>query len=150
MVLSGGLLWPIAAAAAGALGYEATREMGIYNADMAQIATDTTDENQKNQLVLDLTGLNNLLPSAQAAMASFATDLATIEGVWLDQNQQLTVIADLDDDTLGNLPIITAKLDLLHAQSEWQTIANNTSAFVTNSLVTYSTTTQFPNPIPTN
>lgn len=148
MVLSGGLLWPAAAAAGGALGYEAAKEMAEYNADMALISVDTADEVQKNQLVTDLTGLSNLLPGTQSALQNFATQLTIIEGVWLDQNQQLTNIAALDDATLGNLPLITQKLDLLKAQAQWQTISNNTSGFTTNCLVTYLTTTQFPNPIP--
>lgn len=147
-VLSGGLLLPVAAAVGGTLGYEAAKEMAEYNADMALIATDNADEIQKNRLVTDLTGLNNLLPSAQTALQNFATELTTIEGVWLDQNQQLTNIADLDDATLGNLPLITQKLDLLKAQTQWQTISSNTSEFTTNCLVTYLTTTQFPSPVP--
>lgn len=150
MVLTGGLLWPVAVGLGAGLGAAAAHEMSVYNDLMSQIATQNADLQKKNRLVIDLNGFNGSLGNVQACLTSFANDLATIEGVWLSQNQQLTNVAQLDDATLGNYSLVVQKMDLLNAQSKWQTIANNTSKFTTNCLVNYLTTTQFPTPINPN
>jgi hypothetical protein len=147
MILSCGLLWPVAVGLGAGLGAAAAHEMSVYNDLMGQIATENTDLQKKNRLVIDLNGFNGSLGNVQACLKNFANDLATIEGVWLTQNQQLTNIANLDDATLGQYSLVVQKIDLLNAQSQWQTIANNTSKFTTNCLVNYLTTVQFPTPI---
>lgn len=150
MVLSAGLLWPVAAGLGGGLGAAAADEMSLYNKYMGEIANDQADLKKKNQLVLDLTSFNTSVANVSTLTQKFATDLATIEGVWLDQNQQLTNIINLDDAILGNLSELVEKRDIAQACNDWKTIATNTENFITKCLVTYLTSTQFPNPIPTN
>lgn len=147
-VISMGILWPVAAGVGGGLGAAAANEMALYNKLTGEIRSDQVDLQKKTRLVTDLTSFNLSMAKVSGLLTSFASALETIEGVWLDQNQKLTHIAGLDDNTLGDLPTVMQKLDVLNAQKAWGVIATNTSKFTTNSLVNYLSNIKYPAPIP--
>ncbi|MBO3698074.1 hypothetical protein J4E76_06415 [Fabibacter sp. E12] len=147
-VISMGILWPVAAAVGGGLGAAAAAEMKTYNNLMGQIGSDNTDLSEKTRLVTDLTAFNLSLVNVDSYLSKFADKLATIEGVWLDQNTQLTAIADLSADKIGTYSGVVQATDLHNAMEEWKSIANNTNLFVTDSLVDYSDAIVYPTPVP--
>lgn len=148
MILSGGLLLPVAAGLGIGLGVEAAKELALYNTYMGEIADDNADLLKKKQLVIDLSPFNSSVANVNTLCTLFAQDLAYIEGVWMNQNTAFTAIANLDDDKIGTYANVIKIMDLLAAQKSWQTIAQNTQIFTTNCLVNYLSTVQFPAPVP--
>lgn len=148
MVLSAGFFWPVAVGLGVGLGVEAAKEMHLYNEYTADIASDNADKLKKKQLYIDLSGFNTSVAQVNTLCQDFANALSQIEGVWLDQNTKLTKVADMSADQIGTYAKVVEIFDLLNAQKAWQTVANNTSIFTANCLVSYLNSVQFPAPIP--
>jgi hypothetical protein len=144
LVLSCGLLWPVAAAVGGGLGIKAGLERGIYNGLMDQVAQKGVEIGKKTLLLTDLNGLNTAITPIQGTMTQFMTDLQTIEGVWVDIGANLQFICtNYGVEQLSDLPWVTQALKIGDAQNKWQLISNTASQFTQNSLVTYATGTPY-------
>ncbi len=148
-ILSFGMAWPVSAVAAGVFGAAAKKAIDQYNTIVnTELPAAETDACKKGRLVIDLSSFNSIIGDIQTSLTNFQNDLQTITGVWMSQSTQLSNIANLDDDTLGDANKVAGAIDLLNAQTQWQTIASNTANFTTNCLVTYLNSYQFPANLP--
>ncbi|MBO3698076.1 hypothetical protein [Roseivirga sp. E12] len=149
-VISLGLLAPLGAVAGGVLGHLAVEELDAYNGFMKKIGNEQKALSQKTRLVLDLTSFDSMLSEVSSQLSKFKTDLYTIQGVWLSQNTQITAITKLPFSKIGSYSEIVQAIHLTVALKEWNAIATNTSEFITDSLVSYNDSVQYPAQYPTS
>src|ERR1051325_9501593 len=94
MVLSGGMLFPIALGLGIGLGVAAAKERAAYNALMDQIAQAREDVRKKTQLRSELQGFNGKMNLVGPALATFKNSLEAIESVWVGISANLSFIAN--------------------------------------------------------
>ncbi|MBO3698077.1 hypothetical protein [Roseivirga sp. E12] len=142
--LSLGILIPVAIAADGVLGKLANAEKEKYNDLMSEIGTDKVELSQKTRLVTDLTSFNKTLSGIGTLLSGFKTSLEKIEGVWTNQNIAITNIMNLPYSKIGSYKELKEAIHLTTALTDWTTMASNTGEFVTDAMISYSTSTQYP------
>jgi hypothetical protein len=124
--------------AAGVLGDAAAKQRALYNSLLDQIDTAEAAKKQKVTLVSDLTGLNGQISLVGQGLSDFKSNLAVIEGIWLDIGGKLAYIcANYTVDQLSNLPWVTQTFKIMDAQNKWGEISTTTQEFTQNSLVDY-------------
>lgn len=138
IVLTGGMAWPLAAVAAGVLGSQAKKARDAYDKAVAQVNAAEADEAKKIQLKMDLTAFNKQMTPVNTAAQNFQTELAKVEGVWLNISNDLAFIAqNFTPGQFDNLPVWKDAMKLDDATQDWQTIADKSDEYTANSLVTY-------------
>lgn len=150
VIISGGMLWPAAAVAAGVLGHDAVEARDKYNEYCAERDAAAADEKLKQQLVVDLGGLNSAVKNVSNAAASFLTTLSQVAAAWTTIGQDLAhIVHTYTPEQLAKYSWVNQALHCEDAVKEWQTIATAAQAFTQNSLVPFSTHT-FGDPLPTS
>jgi hypothetical protein len=148
MVLSLGLLWPVAVGLGIGLGAAAGKAREAYNRVCDQINEKSVEIKRKTLLVTDLTGFNVAINKVAPSMKEFSTNLGIIEGVWVDIGANLAFICNnYTVDQLSNYPWVTQAMKISDATAKWAAIGNVTQQFTQNSLVSYSESTKFGNKI---
>lgn len=138
MVLSCGLLWPVAVGLGAGLGTAAGLARAQYNALMDEVASLGIDKKKKSRLATDLTGLNSSVAMVAPAMTEFKTSLESVEGVWTDVGMNLAyIVNNYSVAQLSDLSWIMQTMKILEAQKKWGDIATTTQQFSQNSLVSY-------------
>ena len=141
MILTGGLLWPVALAVGGSLGAAAAMARHNYNNLCDELKKQKEDKTKKTQLVTDLTGLNASVALVSPAMTEFISSLQAIEGVWTDVSMNLAyIVNNYGVDQLGNLTWVMQAMKIMDAQNKWGDIKSTTQQFTQNSLVSYEFT----------
>lgn len=151
MILSAGLLWPVAVGLGAGLGTAAGLARAQYNSLMDEVHNLDADRQKKTRLTTDLKGFNaTILPLAEA-LAQFQGNLETIEGVWSGVGMNLSYIVDnYSVAQLSDLTWVMQTLKVLDAQRKWGDIATTTQQFTQNSLVTYDFGTSYGSKIAVN
>jgi hypothetical protein len=144
MVLSCGLLWPVAVGLGVGLGVAAAAEKTAYNNLMDQIATERADIQKKTNLVTDLSGFNGKVSLVAPALSSFKSSLETVEGTFNTAAMNLAFIANnFSDAQLSDLNWVMQTMKIGDAQNKWQAIAATTQDYTSNSLVSYDLGTSY-------
>jgi hypothetical protein len=137
-IFSGGLLLPLAVAAAIGFGVAAARAKDNYNNLCDEVRSFEADLGKKTRLSIDLTGLNSAVADIAPAMTEFKKSLETIEGVWNDVGMNLAYIANnYTVDQLSDLTWVIQAMRILDAQTKWQEIGRTAGEFSQNSLVSF-------------
>ncbi|SPF51302.1 conserved hypothetical protein [Candidatus Sulfopaludibacter sp. SbA4] len=127
-----------AVAAATALGIAAENQRKEYKRLLGDIEKEKGKQEQKTLLVTDLTALNRQVAQVGTGMTDFSTNLAVIEGIWLDIAGKLTYLcSNYQPEQLSNYPWIVQATRLNDATKKWQEISQITTEFTQNSLVKY-------------
>jgi len=127
-----------AVAAATALGIAAENQRKEYKRLLGEIDKEKGKKDQKTLLVTDLTALNRQVAAVGTGMTDFSTNLAIIEGIWLDIAGKLTYLcANYQPEQLSNYPWIVQATRLNDATLKWHEISQITTEFTQNSLVKY-------------
>jgi len=149
IVISGGLLWPAAAAAAGVLGHDAVEARDNYNKYCAKRDAASADEQKKHQLITDLGGLNTSVGKVGTAAANFVNTLAQVAAAWVTIGQDLAyIVNNYTPEELSNYNWVNQSLKCEQATQDWATIGTAAQAFTIQSLVPFSSQV-FGTPIPT-
>jgi hypothetical protein len=144
MVLSCGLLWPVAVGLGVGLGVAASKARDAYNGLCDQINKSNVDIQRKTLLVTDLTGFNVAINKVAPSMKEFSTNLGIIEGVWVDIGANLAFICNnYTVDQLSSYPWVTQAMKIGDATAKWAAIGNVTQDFTQHSLVSYGDSTKF-------
>ena len=144
MILSAGLLWPIAVGLGVGLGVAAAIARSSYNSLIDKVANLESDKQLKVNLVSDLKGLNSNVALVSPAMIKFKKNLETILGVWTDVSMNLAYITNnYSDAQLADLTWVMQSMKILDAQTKWQDISKATQLFTQNSLVSYDFSTKW-------
>ncbi len=144
MVLSCGLLWPLAVGLGVGLGVAAAKEKAAYNSLMDQIRTEREDIQRKTNLVTDLTGFNGKISLVAPALSSFKTSLETVEGTFNTAAMNLAFIANnFSDAQLADYNWVMQTMKIGDAQNKWQAIAATTQDYTSKSLVSYDLSTHY-------
>jgi len=151
MILSAGLLWPLAVGLAAGLGTAAALAKAQYNALMDEVHALDADRQKKTRLVTDLTGFNSSIATIAPALGEFKDSLQTIEGVWNDVGMNLAyIVNNYSVDQLSDLSWVMQTMKILDAQKKWGDIAATTQQFAQNSLVSYDFSTSYGSKIAVN
>jgi hypothetical protein len=144
MILSAGLLWPVAVGLGAGLGTAAALAKAQYNSLMDDVRSLEADKQKKTRLVTDLTGLNTSVATIAPAMTEFKSSLETIEGVWNDVGMNLAyIVNNYSVSQLSDLSWVMQTMKILDAQKKWGDIATTTQQFSQNSLISYDFSTTF-------
>jgi hypothetical protein len=149
-MLIGGLLAPFtgglsllvggaAAIATGVgLGVKAAENRAKYNGYCDMISTQSAVLVKKQRLRSDLGDFNTQMMRVGPAMGQFLNKLQTIEGVWVQMNNDMLAIGNsITESNVGTLPfLVKAKSNL--AVGAWQSIDASASQFTVASLVDYT------------
>ena len=150
VVISGGLLWPAAAVAAGVLGHDAVEARDNYNKYCAERDAASEDQQKKQQLITDLGGLNSAVGNVGTAAANFVTTLAQVAAAWVTIGQDLAyIVHTYTPEQLSKYSWVNQALKCEDATNDWQTIATAAQAYTQNSLVPFTAHT-FGQPLPTS
>jgi len=137
-VLSGGLLLPAAAVAAGVLGSQAQKARDAYNADIAERDADNADAVKKARLVVDLKGFNTQIDVVNTAATNFIDTLNQVVGAWTSIGSELDAISDsLTEQQMEDFTAIMQVMRCQVATTEWQAIAAQALSYTSNSLVSF-------------
>jgi hypothetical protein len=127
-----------AVAAATALGIAAENQRKEYKRLLGEIDKEKGKKDQKTLLVTDLTALNRQVTLVGTGMTDFSTNLAVIEGIWLDIAGKLTYLcSNYKPEQLSSYTWIVQATRLNDATLKWQEISQITTEFTQNSLVKY-------------
>jgi len=144
MILSAGLLWPVAVGLGVGLGVAAANARASYNSLMDTVARLQGEKQLKVNLVSDLKGLNSNVALVSPAMSEFRQNLQIILGVWTDVSMNLAYITNnYTDSQLADLTWVMQSMKILDAQNKWQEISKTTQQFTQHSLVSYDFSTTF-------
>jgi hypothetical protein len=150
VIISGGLLWPAAAVAAGVLGHDAVEARDNYNKYCGERDAASADEQKKQQLITDLGGLNTAVGQVGTAAANFVTTLAQVAAAWVTIGQDLAyIVHTYTPEQLSKYSWVNQALKCEDATNDWQVIATAAQAYTQNSLVSFTTHT-FGQALPTN
>ncbi|MEG4581024.1 alpha-xenorhabdolysin family binary toxin subunit A [Microcoleus sp. MON1_C5] len=150
---TGGISLAVGAAAAVAtgvgLGVKAAENRAKYNEYCKQIAGESEELKKKQRLRGDLGGFNNQMKLVGPAMATFLTNLQTVQGVWVQMNTDMLAINNtITDSNVGTMPfLVKAKAKL--AIDSWKSIDQSAKQFTVQSLVDYRSIA-FGDPMPEN
>lgn len=151
VVISGGLLWPAAAVAAGVLGHDAVEARDNYNKYCSERDAASEDEKKKQQLITDLGGLNTSVSAVGTAAANFVTTLANVAAAWVTIGQDLAyIVHTYTPEQLSKYNWVNQALKCEQATSDWQTIGQAALAYTGNSLVPFDQSVAFGQPLPTS
>lgn len=151
MILSAGLLWPVAVGLGVGLGVAAAMAKEQYNSLMDQVHALDADKQKKTRLVTDLTGFNSSIATIAPALGEFKSSLETIEGVWTDVGMNLAyIVNNYGVSQLSDLSWVMQTMKILDAQKKWGDIAATTQQFAQNSLVSYDFSTSYGTKIAVN
>jgi hypothetical protein len=151
MVLSMGLLWPVAVGLGAGLGTAAALSRAQYNTLMDKVHSLGTDMQKKTRLVTDLTGFNSSIATVAPALGEFKSSLETVEGVWNDIGMNLAYIVNTYSvNQLSDLSWVMQTMKILDAQKKWGDIATTSQQFSQNSLVSYDFSTTYGQKIAVN
>jgi hypothetical protein len=151
MILSAGLLWPVAVGLGAGLGTAAGLARAQYNSLMDEVHNLGVDKQKKTRLVTDLTGFNSAIATLAPALGEFKQSLETIEGVWSGIGLNLAyIVNNYSVSQLSDLTWVMQTLKILDAQRKWGDIATTAQQFTQNSLVTYDFGTSFGSKIAVN
>lgn len=135
-------------AAATGLGIAAKKARDTYDEAVRQKNHAEAEQKKKLDLVNDLKGLNGQIGEVAPALADFATNLGTIEGVWLDIGGRLAHIATTYSvEQLSDLPWVTQAFKIADATHKWRDIQVTAQEFTQTSLVSYHVL-KFGDPLP--
>jgi hypothetical protein len=149
MVLSAGMLWPLAVGLGVGLGVAAAKQREAYNDLMNQIGAAEENIRLKTRLVADLTGFNQRIGQVAPALASFKTNLEIVEGVWVGMSSNLAYIANnYSVDQLSSLPWVNQAMKIGDATAKWQAIGTTSQEFTANALVSYDFSSRWGARIP--
>ena len=149
IVISGGLLWPAAAVAAGVLGHDAVEARDNYNKYCAERDQSAADELKKQQLITDLGGLDSAVTNVSTAAANFVGTLAQVAAAWVTIGQDLAyIVNNYTPEQLANYTWVNQALKCEQATQDWATIGAAAQAFTIQSLVPFKSQV-FGTPIPT-
>jgi hypothetical protein len=149
VVISGGLLLPVAAVTAGVLGHEAVEARDSYNNYCSERDQASADEQKKQQLITDLGGLNTSVGAVGTAAANFVTTLEQVAAAWVTIGQDLAfIVNNYTPAQLSNYSWVNQALKCEDATADWQVIATAAQAYTQNSLVPF-TSHSFGQPLPT-
>ncbi|MFF4740634.1 alpha-xenorhabdolysin family binary toxin subunit A [Streptomyces sp. NPDC001262] len=137
VVISGGILWPVAAGVGGGLGYAAEQCRKLYNQLMEEVEKKNVDTRKKSRLVTDLTSLNTSVKDVPESMAQFKKELETIQGVWTNISMKLAEVAKYSDKELGNKTWIEKRLKIVQAVGKWDDIRKYSDKFIQKSQVSF-------------
>jgi hypothetical protein len=148
MVLSGGVLFPVAATLAGVLGSEAAKARSAYDAAINSLHQAEADEQKKRILRLDLKGFNDKSGETDAAAQAFLKSLQQVTAAWVGISSSLDfIVKNFTPAQLGDLSFIQKAMKLDQATQDWQAIATASQQYAANSLVTF-TIHSFGDPLP--
>ncbi|HEY6431683.1 MAG TPA: alpha-xenorhabdolysin family binary toxin subunit A [Acetobacteraceae bacterium] len=159
--LIGGLLAPftggvsllvggIAAIATGVgLGVKAAQCRAEYNEYCNLISDETVQLQKKQRLRSDLGDFNTQMQRVGPAMSSFLKSLQTVEGVWVQMNNDMLSISNsITEGNVGSIPfLVKAKASL--AINSWKAVDDSAKQFTVESLVDY-TSIAFGDKLPAN
>ncbi len=144
MILSAGLLWPVAVGLGVGLGVAAEMAKAQYNSLMDDVHNLEVDKQKKTLLVTDLSGLNSSVATIAPAMSEFKSSLEVIEGVWNDVGMNLAyIVNNYSVAQLSDLSWVMQAMRIGDAQKKWQDIATTTQQFSQNSLISYDFSTSY-------
>lgn len=144
MILSAGLLWPVALGLGVGLGVAAEMAKAQYNQLMNDVHDLELDKQKKTLLVTDLSGLNSSVATIAPAMSEFKSSLEVIEGVWNDVGMNLAyIVNNYSVAQLSDLSWVMQAMRIGDAQKKWQDIATTTQQFSQNSLISYDFSTSY-------
>jgi hypothetical protein len=150
IIISGGMLWPAAAAAAGVLGHDAVEARDNYNKYCAERDQSSADEQKKHQLITDLGGLDTAVSQVGTAAANFVLALQQVAAAWVTIGNDLAfIVNNYTPEQLSNYNWVNQALKCEDATQDWQVIATAAQAYTSNSLVPF-TSHSFGQPLPTN
>jgi len=131
------------------LGVKAAICKAEYNRYCQQIAEQDIELKKKQRLRGDLGDFNTQMQLVGPAMAAFLKNLQTIEGVWVQMNNDMLAISqNINESSVGSLPfLVKAKAKL--AIDSWKSIDESAKQFTVQSLVDY-TSISFGDPMPEN
>jgi hypothetical protein len=131
------------------LGVKAVICRDEYNGYCQQIAEQDIELKKKQRLRGDLGDFNTQMQRVGPAMAAFLKNLQTIEGVWVQMNNDMLAISqNINESSVGSLPfLVEAKAKL--AIDSWKSIDESAKQFTVQSLVDY-TSISFGDPMPEN
>jgi len=131
------------------LGVKAAICKAEYNRYCQQIAEQDIELKKKQRLRGDLGDFNTQMQRVGPAMAAFLKNLQTIEGVWVQMNNDMLAISqNINESSVGGLPfLVKAKAKL--AIDSWKSIDESAKQFTVQSLVDY-TSISFGDPMPEN
>lgn len=149
-MLIGGLLAPFtgglsllaggaAAIATGVgLGVKAAQSRAQYNGYCEMIQTQNVELQKKQRLRSDLGDFNTQMQRVGPAMNMFLNKLQTVEGVWVQMNNDMLAISNsITESNVGTLPfLVKAKSNL--AVDSWKSIDASARQFTVESLVDYT------------
>lgn len=150
VIISGGLLWPAAAVAAGVLGHDAVEARDNYNKYCGERDAASADEKLKQQLITDLGGLNTAVGNVATAATNFIDMLAKVTAAWVTIGSDLEfIVATYTPEQLANYSWVNQALKCEQATQDWATIGTAALGYTSTSLVPF-TSLAFGTPIPTN
>lgn len=123
LILSGGLLFPIALGLGIGFGVAAAKARSAYNDLCGQIAGAGQEITKKTLLTTDLSAFNTSISQVTPALSGFKTQLESIEGSWIDIGQRLTFVAqNYQDKELADMSLMMQKLKVAEAAHKWEEI----------------------------
>ncbi|WP_189937531.1 hypothetical protein [Streptomyces sulfonofaciens] len=117
------------------LGVWAAQLQKKYKALVDKVNKAKDEQQKKIQLLTDLDGLQTQVTPLTKYTDDFKAKLDVIEGKWLNASNAISQLAGLDDQKLGDKDNINHELDLEGAAQEWKKVADATSWFTQNALV---------------
>jgi hypothetical protein len=149
MVLSAGMLFPVALGLGIGLGVAASLQRKAYDDLLEEISVANVDIQKKTRLVSDLKGFNTSMNLVAPALSTFKTNLEIIEGVWVGIGANLSFIANnFGVDQLSSYPWVMQAMKIGDAQAKWQAIGATAQQFTGNALVSYNFGTKWGEQIP--
>ncbi|MDB5935498.1 MAG: hypothetical protein JWQ01_2842 [Massilia sp.] len=139
---TGGLSLLIGGAAAIAtgvgLGVKAAESRAKYNGYCDMIRDESAELQKKQRLRSDLGDFNLQMQRVGPAMGQFLNKLQTVEGVWVQMNNDMLAISNnITESNVGSLPfLVKAKSNL--AVDSWKSIDASARQFTVESLVDYT------------
>jgi hypothetical protein len=139
---TGGLSLLIGGAAAIAtgvgLGVKAAENRAKYNSYCDMISNETAEMQKKQRLRSDLGDFDKQMQRVGPAMGMFLNKLQTVEGVWVQMNNDMLAIGNsITESNVGSMPfLVKAKSNL--AVDSWKSIDASARQFTVESLVDYT------------
>jgi hypothetical protein len=131
------------------LGVKAAENRAKYNEFCKMLKSEEENKKKKIRLRNDLGDFNTQMQRVGPAMAAFLKNLQTVQGVWVQMNNDMLGINNsITEDNVGSLPfLVKAKANL--AIDSWKEVGDSAKQFTGGSLIDY-TSIAFGDEMPEN